>query len=113
MNESPQENALFVELVLVFQQSAWIALGKIQNPHTGKTEVDLQGASHAIDMLDMMVTKMKGNLSAGEKGLLDNALTQLRLNYVEVASGDSGEPDQSAPEVDDSPNPGSGSEQAT
>jgi len=113
MNEGPQENALFVELVLVFQQSAWIAMGKAQNPHTGKTDVDLQSASHAIDMLDMMAIKMKGNLSTGEQGLLDNALTQLRLNYVEVASGDSGEPSPEAPEVDDSQNPTSGSEQAT
>jgi hypothetical protein len=107
MNEVPQENALFVELVLVFQQSAWIALGKAQNPHTGKTEVDLKSASHAIDMLDMMAAKMKGNLSVGEQGLLDNALTQLRLNYVEVASSDSG---ASGPEAAEGEKPPAGSE---
>jgi hypothetical protein len=110
MNESPQENALFVELVLVFQQSAWIAMGKAQNPHTGKTETDLKGASHAIDMLDMMAAKMKGNLSDGEKGLLDNALTQLRLNYVEVAALQSGVGGGSAPAADGGEKPSSGSD---
>lgn len=86
MTSSSRDEALFLELVLVFQQSAWIALGKIQNPQTGRTEVDLKGASHAIDMLSMLKTKSYHSLSATERGLIDNALTQLRLNYVEAAS---------------------------
>lgn len=113
MNESPQENALFVELVLVFQQSAWIAMGKAQNPQSGKTEIDLKGASHAIDMLDMLAAKMKGNLSDGEKGLLDNALTQLRLNYVEVASEQSSQEGGSEPAADGGENAPSGPDQAS
>jgi hypothetical protein len=86
MTSNARDEALFLELVLVFQQSAWIALGKIQNPQTGHTEVDLKGASHAIDMLSMLKTKSYHSLSATERALIDNALTQLRLNYVEAAS---------------------------
>lgn len=84
MSSDPREEGLFLELVLVFQQSAWIALGKIQNPQTGKTETDLKGAAHAIDMLSMLKSKTQHSLSATERAIVDNALTQLRLNYVEA-----------------------------
>ena len=103
MTDAPQENALFVELVLVLQQSGWMALGKIQNPQTGKSLVDLPGASHAIDTLGMLKEKMAGKLTTGELGLLDNALTQLRLNYVEVSSeaaDQAGEPEDAEKDLD-------------
>lgn len=84
MNETPKDNPLLLQLILVFQQTAWQSLGKIQNPQTGKTEVDLGAASHAIDMLAMLQTKTRGNLTDAEEKILSNALTQLQLNYVEV-----------------------------
>ena len=37
-------------------------------------------------MLAMLERKTRGNLADGESNLLANALTQLRLNYVESAS---------------------------
>ncbi len=77
---------LFLELVLVFQQSAWVGLGKISNPATGKTEANLEAAAHAIDMLAMLRERTRPTLSEPERQLIDNALTQLRLNYVEAAS---------------------------
>jgi hypothetical protein len=86
MTGNPRDEALFLELVLVFQQSAWVALGKIQHPDTGHTEVDLKAASHAIDMLAMLRSKTQPTLSPQERSLIDNALTQLRLNFVEAAS---------------------------
>jgi uncharacterized protein DUF1844 len=86
MTSDPHDEALFLELVLVFQQSAWIALGKIQNPQTGQTGVDLKVASHAIDMLSMLKSRTAHTISAQERSLLDNALTQLRLNFVEAAA---------------------------
>ena len=77
---------LFLELVLVFQQSAWVELGKIANPATGKTDTNLEAAAHAIDMLGMLREKTRATQSEPERQLIDNALTQLRLNYVEAAS---------------------------
>lgn len=79
-----RDDELFLELVLVFQQSAWMALGKIQNPVTGKVEPSLEAAKHAIDMLGMLQAKTRAALSVQERSFIDNALTQLRLNYVET-----------------------------
>ena len=83
MTDEPNVETLLIELILVFQQSAWQAMGKVQNPLSGKTEVQLPQARHAIDMLAMLETKTRGNLSEAEQKFLANALTQLRLNYVD------------------------------
>ena len=72
--------------MLVFQQTAWQALGKIQDPQTGDAEPQLPQAKHAIDMLAMLERKTAGNLSEAERSILSNALTQLRLNFVDVVS---------------------------
>ena len=80
------DDPVFLQLVLVFQESAWQALGKVQSPQSGKSEVNLPLASHAIDMLAMLEAKTQGSLTDTERKILANALTQLRLNYVEVAT---------------------------
>ena len=84
MSEPSAEDVKFLELVMIFQQAAWQGLGKVQDQESGKTEPNLQRASHAIDMLAMLQAKTKGNLSDPEQNLISNALTQLRLNFVEV-----------------------------
>lgn len=84
MNEKPKDDPLLLQMILVFQQTAWQSLGKIQNPQTGETKVDLGAASHAIDMLGMLDQKTRGNLTEAEQQILSNALTQLHLNFVEV-----------------------------
>ena len=68
---------------------------------------------HAIDMLGMLEAKTRGNLSDAEAKILSNALTQLRLNYVESAEASPAEapaeadskpePPPEPPEGDDSP----------
>ena len=107
MTES-RDDELFLELVLVFQQSGWMALGKIQNPLTGKVDLNLEAASHAIDMLAMLQAKTRSTLSSQERNLIDNALTQLRLNYVEAAREAAAQPKESPaalPREDISPEP--------
>jgi len=83
MTDEPSVETLLIELILVFQQSAWQGMGKVQNPLSGKTEVQLPQARHAIDMLAMLEAKTRGNLQDSEQKFLANALTQLRLNYVD------------------------------
>ena len=57
--------------------------GKIKNPMTDKQEQNLEQASFYIDLLDMMQNKMKGNLSEYEEQVLINAVSELKLNYIE------------------------------
>ena len=59
-------------LVGTFQSSAWVALGKVKNPMTDKLERNLKQASFYIDLLDMMQTKMEGNLTEYEEQVLIN-----------------------------------------
>jgi len=78
-----RNQALFVELILTFQQAAWQQLGKIPNPATQKIQRDLDQARHFIDMLDMIKTRMKDNLEQQETKMLEGMLRDLKLNYVD------------------------------
>jgi hypothetical protein len=47
-------------------------------------QVDILGARQSIDMLAVLEEKTKGNLSAEESRLLDSALFELRMAFLEV-----------------------------
>jgi len=51
-----------------------------QPPHT-----DLPAAQQMIEVLAMLQQKTKGNLDAGEAAMLENALFDLRMRYVDLA----------------------------
>lgn len=72
-------------LIATFEAAAMQQLGKIANPVTGDVEVDLEGATDAIEMLAAIQRKTEGNLNEDEKRLLEHVLFQLRMNYVDVA----------------------------
>lgn len=97
---------------IVQQQSAvMVHLGKIVHPATGKVERDLETAKFLIDLLAVMETKTKGNLSGDEERLLSTVLTNLRLNFVQEANRPdppvAGATDEKAPERPDRPDQGS------
>lgn len=66
-----------------------VALGKLKNPATGNIERDLEQARQSIDMLEMLRSKTEGRLSDSERRMLDGALTELRLNYIDELKKDS------------------------
>jgi len=72
-------------LVGSFEMSAMMAMGKIKNPITDKTERDLTQAQFSIDIMDMLKEKTKGQLSEYEAKFLENTLGQLKLNYIDEA----------------------------
>ncbi|MFZ1948085.1 MAG: DUF1844 domain-containing protein [bacterium] len=93
-----RDNALFVNLVIIFQSAAMQQMGKIMNPLTGKVEKNLEQARYSIDILSMLKEKTRGNLSEDLERLLDSALLQLRMNYVEEAAAErAGAEDKQAP----------------
>jgi hypothetical protein len=83
---SEKFDELFMGLVVSFQVSALQYLGKLVNPHTGKSERSLEGASAAIDMLDMLAAKTRGKLKAEEEKFLNETISHLKLNYVEESA---------------------------
>lgn len=78
-----KKEQLFMYLVGTFQSSAWIALGKIENPMTEKTKVNTDQASFYIDLLDMMQEKMRGNLTDYEEQMLINTVSELKLKLID------------------------------
>jgi hypothetical protein len=76
----------FSLLVATFASQATVAFGHVPNPLDGKTEVRLDLAKHAIDMLAIIEEKTKGNLTADEFALLEGVLHQLRLAYVDASA---------------------------
>ena len=81
-NPSKEEQS-FMYLVGTFQSSAWIAMGKMKNPMTGKVEQNLDQSSFYIDLLNMLQAKTKGNLSEYEEQMLINTVSELKMNLIE------------------------------
>ena len=82
--ENPgKEQQLFMYLVGTFQSSARIALGKMKNPMTDKIERNLEQASYYIDLLDMLQSKTKGNVSEYEEQMLINTVSELKMNFID------------------------------
>lgn len=87
---------LFASLVMMFTTSAMQQLGKLINPLTGKTDVNLEAAQLTIDLLIMLREKTSGNLTKEEQKLLNDAISTLQLNYVETAQGGSASASESS-----------------
>jgi hypothetical protein len=79
----PQPSDHFLGLVASLQASAWVLLGKVVNPMSGKIERDLSRAKDTIDLLGALEEKTRGNLHVDEARFLGHILYELRMNYVE------------------------------
>ena len=77
--------ATFTTLVSSLMTQIFLALGGMEDPQTKKRYVDLDLAKHHIDTLRMLEEKTAGNLSEEEKRLLDRALYETRMQYVQIA----------------------------
>jgi len=73
---------LFMGLCTSLVTQAWMQLGKIKNPMTDKVETDINAASLTIDMLVMLKDKTKGNISEEEAKIIDQSISELKMNYV-------------------------------
>jgi hypothetical protein len=60
-------------------------LGGFADPETGHAIVDLEGARHVIDLLDVLAEKTAGNLTSEEARILREVKAELKLAYLNVA----------------------------
>ena len=81
--------ASFELLISTFVTEAMVALGQFPHPGTGQIEADYGHAKFAIDMLEVIAEKTKGNLDPLEEKGLSDILHQLRMAYVAVTQGSS------------------------
>jgi len=78
-----RQAALFLQLVYGLQQSGMMMLGKLMNPVSRKIEVNLEAARDTIDTLAALESRTKGNLEPDEQRVITQALTDLRMNYLD------------------------------
>jgi hypothetical protein len=78
--------ASFELLVTTFVTEAMVALGQLPHPVTGKQEYDPRHARFAIDMLEVIADKTKGNLTPSEERALQDVLHQLRMAFVAISA---------------------------
>jgi hypothetical protein len=64
---------------------AALHLGLIQSPGEEPPPADLEAARHLIDMLGILQTKTRGNLSGEEDNMLENMLADLRMQFVAIS----------------------------
>jgi hypothetical protein len=69
-------------LVTTLATEAMIGLGQMPHPMTGKIHADPVQARYAIDMIEMLAEKTKGNLTPGEDRRMRDLLYQLRMAFV-------------------------------
>jgi hypothetical protein len=100
--ERPPEMS-FEQIVHSIYMTAIIQLGGVTK-EGDQPRVDLMGARQSIDMLSILAEKTTGNLTAEESRLLDNALFELRMGFLEITqalarSASGGRPGAGAPPV--------------
>ncbi|NLX22163.1 MAG: DUF1844 domain-containing protein [Phycisphaerae bacterium] len=75
--------AEIVQLIII---QASIGLGGMQDPQTGqRIPAQLPLAKHYIDLLEVLQQKTAGNVTEQEKRLIDGALQELRMVFVQIA----------------------------
>jgi uncharacterized protein DUF1844 len=80
--EHPPEMS-FEQIVHSVYMTAIMQLGGA-TPEGQQPQVDLLGARQSVDMLGVLAEKTKGNLTPEETRLLDNALFELHMGFLEI-----------------------------
>jgi hypothetical protein len=76
----------FVAFVVSLTRTAAVHFGDVPDPATGaQGEPNLAAAQQIIDILTLLETKTRGNLTVEERRLLEGTLEELRARYVRAA----------------------------
>ena len=74
-------------MILSLASAAAVNLGLAPDPSTNKKEVNIDVAQFNIDLLAVLQTKTKGNLTAEEEQFLKVVLSDLQMKFVNVKGG--------------------------
>jgi hypothetical protein len=72
----------FSSFIFSLSSSAFVGLGAIPDPNTGKVEKNLPLVKQTIDLLGVLRDKTRNNLTQEEETLFDHLLYDLRMSYV-------------------------------
>ncbi len=80
------EQTMFTDFIMNVASSAFIYMGLVEHPGTGRRQVDMMAAKESIDVLMMLREKTNGNLSRGEEKFFDELLSDLKTQFVSMRS---------------------------
>ena len=83
--EIPLPEVTFSNFVFSLTTQALIQLGEIQDPESKKAMKSLPLAKQTIDLIAILREKTSGNLTKEEEALIDTALYDLRMRYVQAS----------------------------
>ena len=83
--EQGATNPNFLNHLSSLAYQAMIFMGEIPNPVTGLVEKNLEQAKFLIDTLVVLRQKTKGNLSKQESDVLNSAIYELQMRFVEIS----------------------------
>lgn len=87
MNYPPVDiYSLIRSFIGILGSQTWQWLGLLKNPSTGELETDLQQARIAIDTIAGLVKQIEEHLSSAEQREIQNALSDLRMNFVQQSA---------------------------
>jgi len=72
----------FPSFIFSLSSTAFVSLGAVPDPESGKTEKNLPLAKQTIDLLGLLREKTRNNLTPEEDNLFDHLLYDLRMAYV-------------------------------
>lgn len=78
--------ASFEMLITALATEAMMGMGQIPHPMTGQAQPNISQSRYAIDMLEVLQAKTKGNLDDREDTALSDLLHQLRMAFIAVQS---------------------------
>jgi hypothetical protein len=74
----------FIHLLDMLVQTAMMYAGAMEGGPQGK--VDIVGLRQMIDLISVLESKTKGNLTEQEQAILSNTVFQLRMTYMEIVN---------------------------
>jgi len=74
----------FSSFILGLITQALMLMGEVHTQQGQAKQVDLSAARQMIDLLAMLKQKTRGNLDSAEDKLLEDALFDLRMRYVQA-----------------------------
>lgn len=83
--QDPNRPVDFIDLVQSLASQALLYMGAIPDPESGRAVLAPEMARMSIDMLGVLETKTKGNLTEEESSALTDVLRELRFQFVEVS----------------------------
>ena len=76
----------FLAILMFFTTAAMKSLGEIEDPASGKKEVNLDEATYIISLLDTLKEKTKGNLTPEESENIEQSLYILKQQFINKSS---------------------------